>query len=193
ASVVLGINPFDQPDVQLAKTLATESLEAYKASGALPVETPLFVEKNIKFFGSVNGTDTRTILLAFLQQAQKDDYVCLQGFVPYSSKTDEAVANFRKALLTKLGLCSTFGYGPRFLHSTGQLHKGGQNQGLFIQLTDEISKDIPVSGQGYSFGTLITAQAQGDAKALISRNRRFLKLQINGSVAPALDILTSAL
>lgn len=193
ASVVLQINPFDQPDVQLAKTLAGESLKAYKETGALPVETAQLVDGNMQVFGSGTQSSAAATIQQLLADRKKGDYLCLQGFIPYAAATDEAVTALRNTLLTKYNLCSTFGYGPRFLHSTGQLHKGGPDEGIFIQITDEIQNDLEVSGQGYSFGTLITAQAQGDAKALKSRNRRFLKIHISGNIAETLQLLAKNL
>jgi hypothetical protein len=99
----------------------------------------------------------------------------------------------RRVILEKYKLAVTSGYGPRFLHSTGQLHKGGKNNGLFIQIVDTVTPDLEVPGQGYSFGTLITAQAQGDANALKGEGRRLLRLRFTGNTADGLTALTKLL
>jgi glucose-6-phosphate isomerase len=189
ASIILGINPFDQPNVQLAKTLANESLKAYKETGSLPVETPVVTDGNIEVLTPAQGGNVKSVVDNFLTQAKNGDYLGICAFVEYGKEIDEALTELRQAILKRYKIAVTLGYGPRFLHSTGQLHKGDGNNGLFIQIVNDIQDDVEVVGQGYSFGTLITAQAQGDAKALLSKKRRLLKLRIKGDLAIGIKAL----
>ncbi len=189
ASIILGINPFDQPNVQLAKTLANESLKAYKETGSLPVETPVLTDKNIEVLTPAQGSDAKSVVDNFLKQAKGGDYLGICAFVEYGEDIDAALTELRQSVLKKYKIAVTLGYGPRFLHSTGQLHKGDGNNGLFIQIVNDIKDDVEVVGQGYSFGTLVTAQAQGDAKALLSKDRRLLKLRIKGDLAAGIKSL----
>lgn len=189
ASIILGINPFDQPDVQLAKTLANESLKAYKETGALPVQNAVYSESGVEVLTATDGKDLKSIVDGFLKQAAPGDYLGVLAFIQYGKEIDAALTNFRQDVMKKYKLCTTLGYGPRFLHSTGQLHKGGANNGLFIQIVNMITDDVDVVGQGYSFGTLITAQAQGDQKALTSKNRRLLKIRVIGDVVEGIKSL----
>ncbi len=190
AGAVLKINPFDQPDVQLAKTLANESLSAFKSNGSLPIDTPDFVESNLEIFYTAQIKVLKETLKEFFKLIKPGDYVAINAFIQYGDKVNEALNNFKKVIRDKYKVAVTIGYGPRFLHSTGQLHKGGTNNGLFIQITNEITDDINVPGKGYSFGTLITAQAQGDFKALAGRKRRAMKLNIKGNLLEGLNLLT---
>ena len=189
ASIILGINPFDQPDVQLAKTLANESLKAYKETGALPVQNAVYSEKGVEVLTATDGKDLKSIVDGFLKQAAPGDYLGILAFIQYGKEIDAALTKIRQDVIKKYKLCTTLGYGPRFLHSTGQLHKGGANNGLFIQIVNTITDDVDVVGQGYSFGTLITAQAQGDQKALTSKSRRLLKIRITGDVVEGIKRL----
>jgi glucose-6-phosphate isomerase len=183
AGITLGINPFDQPDVQLAKTLAGEALKAYNTTGILPQEKPALRVGALDFYGTVTGTNAKEVLTAFLAGIAESDYIGILSFIPYAEATDNALLDFRVHLLTKYKCAVTSGYGPRFLHSTGQLHKGGKNNGVFIQITNLVDDDVQAPGQGYSFATLLTAQASGDANALISRGRRLLKIRVRGDIA----------
>lgn len=191
SSVVLKIHPFDQPDVQFAKTLAGESLKAYKANGKLPETPAIITEGAISLIESKNQFDKNdsipSALNKFLSQADEHDYVSIMAFTEYGEKVNDALQSFRNKISEKYSLATTIGYGPRFLHSTGQLHKGGKNNGLFIQLTNAITDDVEVPQQGYSFGVLITAQAQGDFSALANKNRRVISLHISGDLVKAID------
>jgi len=189
ASIILGINPFDQPNVQLAKTLANESLKAYKETGKLPVEEPVLTDKGIDVLTPTTGSDIKSVVDGFLKQAVDGDYLGILAFIEYGKDIDAALTALRQSIIKKYKLCTTLGYGPRFLHSTGQLHKGDGNNGLFIQIVNTIADDVDVVGQGYSFGTLVTAQAQGDAKALLSKDRRLLKLRITGDLIKGIQEL----
>jgi transaldolase / glucose-6-phosphate isomerase len=193
AGSILSINPFDQPNVQLAKTLANESMELYKKTNKLPLETPSIIHNNISLFGKFKSTNIKTAFIEFLSQATKGDYFTIQSFLPYSDNIDTSIDKFKVVLRDKFHLAVTSGYGPRFLHSTGQLHKGDGNKGLFIQITSDPVYDLDVPGRGYSFGTLITAQAQGDLKALRNNERRIISIHISGNLNDHIDYLTSLL
>ena len=193
AGSILSINPFDQPNVQLAKTLANESMEQYKKTGKLPVETPAIIQNNISFFGKFNSTDIKTAFIEFVSQVTEGDYFTIQSFLPYSDNLDTSIDKLKVVLRDKFHLAVTSGYGPRFLHSTGQLHKGDGNKGLFIQITSDPVYDLDVPGRGYSFDTLITAQAQGDLKALRNNQRRVISIHLSGNLNDHIDYLTALL
>lgn len=194
SSVVLKIHPFDQPDVQFAKTLAGESLKAYKTDGKLPETKATITEGQISLFGETKpSAGSKSISFAvneFLSQAKKHDYVTIMAFTEYGDEVTKSLQAFRNKIARKFSLATTIGFGPRFLHSTGQLHKGGKNNGLFIQITSEIKNDIEVPGQGYSFGVLITAQAQGDLNALKNKNRKLISLHIAGNLVDAINSIS---
>ena len=129
----------------------------------------------------------------WLGQAKTGDYFALQAYLPPSQETTEALQDIRLELLKHTRLATTLGYGPRFLHSTGQLHKGGQNRGLFLQIIDEPDVDLPVPETDYSFKDLIKAQALGDYKALKQRGRRVLRVNLGSDVASGLRTLKKLL
>jgi hypothetical protein len=174
AGVCLGIQPFDQPNVESAKVAAREMIAAYKESGSLPESDAL--------------SPTAASLKAFLQQAQPGDYVSIQAYIKPSAETDTALDALRLAIRSATGLPVTVGYGPRFLHSTGQLHKGDGGNGLFIQLTANMPHDIPIPDEagkaqsGMTFGVLKTAQALGDAAALRQAGRRLIHYNLGDDI-----------
>ena len=156
AGYVLQINPFDQPNVQEAKDATREIL----ASGT--VEDP--------------GTDD---LGALLKEIRPGDYVAILAYLDRTSETEEAIESARVAIRDRYSVATTTGFGPRFLHSTGQLHKGGANNGVFIQVTDGArAQDLPIPGQDFTFGTLIDAQALGDLRSLRNRGRRVARIRL---------------
>ena len=171
AGAVLGVNPFDQPNVQTAKDKTAEVLSAYERDGALP-ETPstLSVEE-------------------LLAQAAPGDYLCIMAYVHQTPEVDAALAALRQRVMERHAIATTSGYGPRFLHSTGQLHKGGPASGLFLQITTDHPNDIDVPGQRYSFGTLADAQALGDLQALQAAGLRVARVRLTGGVAEGLSAL----
>jgi len=186
---VLKINPFDQPNVQLAKTLAGESLAAYKATGSLPVQDPVINEGDTILYSKTNAPSIKDAVSEFLNQSGEGSYAAINGFIPMTEENIDALQKFRLKIRNNYKIATTVGFGPRFLHSTGQLHKGDSNKGLFIVITTEAGNDLEVPGQGYSFGTLIAAQGQGDLKALINCGRKTLHLHIKGNVAKVLETL----
>ncbi len=181
----LGINPFDQPNVESAKILAREMVEAFNRSGSLPEDSP--------------EEASLVVLEEFLRQARQGDYISLQAYLQPRQETFTALQALRGELRDRYRLATTLGYGPRFLHSTGQLHKGDGGGGLFIQLTAPDRRDamIPERAGGadspLSFATLKLAQVLGDRQALLDAKRRVICLQLEGDIPAALADLTSAL
>jgi transaldolase/glucose-6-phosphate isomerase len=170
AGAVLGIQPFNQPDVQLAKDLAKKAMEG-KASGQEAPEVPAAQRQQLQ-----------SALQEWLGRAQAGDYISLQAYLEPTAATDAALEQLRVLLREKSLLATTAGYGPRFLHSTGQLHKGGPNTGLFLQLVDQPGADAAVPETNYTFGQLIRAQAQGDWQALTQRGRRVIRVQLGADL-----------
>ena len=185
AGIVLGIDPFDQPNVQESKDATRDLLATFRRDGALPQPAPLVSEPGISA-----GADTETLgdspvsvdgavaqLLSTLRGGR--DYFAILAYVPPDPDVTERLQRLRASVRDALGVATTLGYGPRFLHSTGQLHKGGPASGVFLQLTAEPSKDLPIPGWDESFGTLIAAQALGDLASLQKRGRRALRLHLH--------------
>ena len=170
AGACLGINPFDQPNVQESKDNTKRILSEYGQKKALP---------------EIHSEGT---LDELLRSARRGDYLALMAFAEDTPELEEAVASLRKSLLTKHRLPTTFGYGPRFLHSTGQLHKGGADNVLAVQITTEPEPDLPIPGEPYSFGTLMSAQAIGDFEALRSHRRRVMRVHLSKDENPAARI-----
>jgi transaldolase/glucose-6-phosphate isomerase len=183
AGAVLGIRPFDQPDVQLAKDLARRAME-----GAADAAEP-------RGQHAVSTADPRQLgeELEKWAQAEPGDYLALQAYLAPNEETTVRLQEVRKVLGQRLGVATTLGYGPRFLHSTGQLHKGGPNTGLFLQLVDRPAHDVPVPETDYTFGMLIGAQALGDYQALQQRGRRILRVDLGEDAAAGLTRLLEAL
>ncbi|MFN2289779.1 MAG: bifunctional transaldolase/phosoglucose isomerase [Anaerolineae bacterium] len=181
----LGINPFDQPDVEAAKALARKAVAAYGATGKLPEDEPAPL--------------TPAALTRFLLSGQAGDYVALQAYVQPTEEHDVALQTLRTLIRDQLRLATTVGYGPRFLHSTGQLHKGDAGNGLFIQFTADHAEDVPIpntagsSDSAISFGVLEMAQALGDKQALEQAGRRVVRFHLGENVSGGLGILAGAL
>jgi len=181
--IVLGIDPFDQPNVQESKDATTALLEAFRRDGALPAPAPLVADEEVAAYAdpaalgdtpvSVDGA-----LRAMLQAARPGDYAAILAYLPQDPDTEARLQQLRTTIRDALRVATTLGFGPRFLHSTGQLHKGGPDTGLFLQLTDAPRRDLPIPGWQESFGTLIAAQALGDLQSLQHRGRRALRLHL---------------
>ncbi len=183
AGQILGINPFDQPDVQLAKELARQAMDQRPARSSRPeksdVET-IQVEQKVVLSKAFES---------YLAGARLGDYFAIQAYLAPNPDTEAFLQEFRLAIRDRLKLATTFGWGPRFLHSTGQLHKGGPNTGIFIQVVDEPEKDLAVPETNYSFGSLIQAQSIGDYRALKQRGRRVLRINLGHNIAGGLEQL----
>ena len=164
AASILGINPFDQPDVQSAKEQTEAALREFRASGRMP---------QVEESGSIEG---------LLSEAGSEKYLAIMAFVRQTPAMDRALAGLRRRVAEQHHIATTLGYGPRFLHSTGQLHKGGPVNGLFLQLTADHIDDVPVPGEPYTFGVLADAQAIGDLRTLAERRRRVARVQLGADV-----------
>jgi hypothetical protein len=182
AGAVLKINPFDQPNVEQAKVKARELMAEFEQNGALPADVPTLDYDDIDAYGPAMGETVTAALKAFLTNYQPGDYVALMAYLPYDAKTEVALDELRLRLRDGLRSATTVGFGPRFLHSTGQLHKGDGNKGLFIQITHTPAEDVEIPGEPYSFATLIAAQAQGDYNALQENRRRLIRFHIEAGV-----------
>ncbi len=178
---VLAINPFDQPDVEAAKIGARQAMLAWQESGSLPVSERLVDGEDLKISGSVHFAGIANLkagLKRFVDVVTPGDYIALLVYLPQSRSLALALQKLQQTLQQYCRVPVTIGYGPRFLHSTGQLHKGDANRGLFLQITGALEKDLPLPGSDYSFATLIAAQAQGDYQALLNAGRRILALEL---------------
>jgi glucose-6-phosphate isomerase/transaldolase/glucose-6-phosphate isomerase len=170
AGWALEINPFDQPNVQEAKDNTARVLD----SGSIP---------------SVQEASDDA-LRTLLTNAEPPQYVAILGYLPYSDALNAAVAELRTVIRDATKAAVTFGYGPRFQHSTGQLHKGGPPNGRFLQLVSEAGRDADIPGAGYSFGTLIAAQAAGEIETLRSHGLPAERVKLEGDPAAAVQDLT---
>ena len=197
AGAFLGINVFDQPNVQESKTNTNRLLEAVGEKRKLPEEKPLFTEKLLSIYAREGQSDLKGVIRGFLSQAGSGDYISLQAYLDENTENDELLRQIRKHLLERLHVATTIGYGPRFLHSTGQFHKGGPNTGLFIQITADEPDDEPIPERPYTFGTFIRAQALGDFEALRKHDRRVMRIHLGGDPARGLlslkDCISEAL
>jgi hypothetical protein len=180
AGSVLGIHPFDQPDVQLAKTLATRAMAGEAGGG--PIAT----------VPTADPAALGAALDDLLAEARPGDYLAIQAFVAPTPQAEAALQGLRLAVRDRLRVATTLGFGPRFLHSTGQLHKGGPGTGLFLQVVDDADPDLPVPETGYSFGRLVRAQADGDYGALAAKGRRLLRVDLDGDPVGGLAALEEA-
>ncbi len=172
AGALLDINAFDQPNVQESKENTARVLEAVERSG------PGALEDLPSGVRAVDPADSE--LQAFLGSAQPGDYVAFQAYVTPDAEVEAALQDARQALAAHLGVSTTLGFGPRFLHSTGQLHKGGPPSGLFVQIVHTPAYDLPVPGRHFTFGTLLAAQALGDLQSLRSRGLRVVRVDVGG-------------
>ncbi len=168
ACALLEVNPFDQPDVQIAKDIAKAKIAEFRANGALSAGE----------FVSSEAADFASVLNGFLAKTRPGDYVAINAYLPRNPELDVLLQSLRAAVTKKTGLPTTLGFGPRFLHSTGQLHKGGADNGVFLQITSDPEADFDIPGQGLTFGTLERGQALGDYEALASRGRRILRIHL---------------
>ncbi|MDH3492396.1 MAG: bifunctional transaldolase/phosoglucose isomerase [Acidobacteriota bacterium] len=191
AGSVMGINPFDQPDVESAKIEARKITEAYEKSGRLPSDDPFLTEDGYSFFGDrelsgrvgqIKGAGTKEVVEAHLTRIRPHDYFAILAYVEMTSKNEEILQEIRAAVLRNYKVATCLGFGPRFLHSTGQAYKGGANQGVFLQITSDDAKDIDVPQQKYSFGVVKAAQSRGDFQVLLDRGRRALRIHMGAEV-----------
>ena len=202
AGAVMGINPFDQPDVEAAKIKTRELTSAFEKSGVLPAETAVASDGSIAIYtDDANadalrkagaGSDLASWLKAHLGRIKANDYVAALAYLDRNDANIAAIQNLRMAIRDNKNVATCVGFGPRFLHSTGQAYKGGPNNGVFLQITADNASDLDVPGQKISFGVIEAAQARGDFGVLTERGRRALRLHISGDVAKGLAALTAA-
>lgn len=183
ACAVLGVNTFNQPDVQDTKTRTREFIQSLKQTGTLNEGDPIWEKDGIRAYGQAfPGLETagslRELVSAFLKQVKAGGYVAINAYLPRSEATQSALQELRKKILAQTGAATTLGFGPRFLHSTGQLHKGGPDTGVFLVITRDPAADVEIPEQGLRFGQLLRAQALGDMEALQERGRRVLRVHL---------------
>jgi hypothetical protein len=168
-------------------------LQRYEQDGALPEETPVVTDNGVTVYGGDDATGAGEALRAHLDTAQAGDYVAVMAYVTPDDTNEAALQRLRTAIRDHRRVATTLGFGPRFLHSTGQLHKGGPNTGVFIQITGDDSEDVAIPGQPFTFSVLKRAQAAGDLQSLRSHGRRVIRLHISGELRAGLDRLTDSL
>ncbi|MGE0528959.1 MAG: transaldolase, partial [Bdellovibrionales bacterium] len=200
AGSLLGINAFDQPNVQESKDYTKKYLEAFTKTGSLPDSTPLLSDGDVKVYADEQNatglkglTSLEKVLIAHLGRVGQGDYVAINAYVERTDAVHAIFQRIRTAIGRTKHVATTLGYGPRFLHSTGQLHKGGPNSGVFLQITCDDPADLPIPGESYSFGVLKAAQALGDMQSLTSRNRRVIRVHLSGDVEKGLARLKKCL
>ena len=188
AGSILGINPFDQPDVEAAKVATRRLMAAYEETGALPRLSPLARDGDLALFAlgrdaeglqaAAGSSDLAGLLGAHLARIRPGDYFALTAYLEMNDANHELLQTIRHTVRDAKRVATTLGYGPRFLHSTGQLHKGGPATGVFLQLTSDDAEDLQIPGQSYTFGVLTQAQAAGDFEVLAERGRRSLRVHL---------------
>jgi transaldolase/glucose-6-phosphate isomerase len=204
AGSLLGINAFNQPDVEASKVATLKLTAAYEATGALPVETPILEESGLRLFADPenaaslagaagNDRTLRGYLKAHLDRLAAGDYFALLAYVERNRRHHDQLQALRHVIRDSKRVATCLGFGPRFLHSTGQAYKGGPNTGVFLQITCEDARDLPVPGHNYSFGIVKAAQARGDFQVLSERGRRALRVHLGPNVPAGLAALDDAI
>jgi transaldolase / glucose-6-phosphate isomerase len=202
AGAIMKINPFNQPDVEAAKIEARKITDEYEKSGELPEETPFFEADGIKLFTSAdyaaklseyaaNDKSLKKYTEAHLAHLQEGDYFALLAYVEMNAENEALLQEIREKVLRKELTAACLGFGPRFLHSTGQAYKGGANSGVFLQITADDAEDFAVPGQKYTFGVVKAAQARGDFQVLLDRERRALRVHLGADVKGGLEKIAS--
>lgn len=203
AGSILGINPFNQPDVEASKVATRTLTSEYEKTGALPAEKPVVEDAGIKLFtdeinaaelakAAKGATSLAGYLKAHLARIKADDYFALLAYLQMNTEHEQSLEALRHAVRDKKRVATCLGFGPRFLHSTGQAYKGGPNSGVFLQVTCDDSVALPVPGQKYTFGVVKAAQARGDFQVLAERGRRALRVHLGSNVKAGLATLQAA-
>jgi glucose-6-phosphate isomerase len=203
AGSVMGINPFNQPDVESAKIETRALTSEYEKTGKLKEFTPILTEGGLKLYasddyaaalkGSAPAETLAGLLRAHLGQLHAGDYFATLAFLPMFPQHEAVIQGFRHKVRDQERVATCMGFGPRFLHSTGQDYKGGPNTGVFLQITADHAVDVAIPGQKYSFGIVISAQAAGDLAVLQSRGRRALRVHLGADVGAGLQALAAAM
>jgi transaldolase/glucose-6-phosphate isomerase len=189
AGSIIGINAFNQPDVEASKIATRDLTSAYEKTGSLPAETPVVEDGGVKLFtdeknaaelakGAGADKSLAGYLKAHLGRIKTGDYFALLGFIQMNAEHEKTLQTIRHAVRDKKHVATCLGFGPRFLHSTGQAYKGGPNSGVFLQVTCDDALDLPVPQQKYTFGVVKAAQARGDFQVLADRGRRALRVHL---------------
>jgi transaldolase/glucose-6-phosphate isomerase len=204
AGSILGIDPFDQPDVEASKTATRRLTDEFEAKGAFPAETPLYSGEGLALYTdaanatllsrSAGGPQTLAgYLRAHLDRLGASDYFALLAYVEMNEAHETALQAMRHRVRDARHVATCLEFGPRFLHSTGQAYKGGPNRGVFLQITCDDAADLPVPGRKYTFGVVKAAQARGDFQVLVERDRRALRIHLGRDVVAGLGTLQKAL
>jgi transaldolase/glucose-6-phosphate isomerase len=186
AGAVIGINPFDQPDVEASKNKTRELTKQYEKSGALPEEKPMFRQSGVTVYGDPSARDAlgkaRTlgdVLRFHLGRIGTGDYFALLAYVENSDAHHDTLNALRMKIRNQKHVATCLGFGPRYLHSTGQDYKGGPNSGVFLTITSDHASDLAIPGRKASFGMVEISQALGDFAVLTERGRRALRIHVN--------------
>ncbi len=205
AGSILGINAFNQPDVEASKIVTKQLTSEYELTGSLPPEKPILEEAGFKLFtddknaaalakaaagGASADGPLKNYLRAHLARLGTGDYFALLGYVEMNAEHESLLQGLRLTVRDRKHVATCLGFGPRFLHSTGQAYKGGPNSGVFLQITCDDAQDLPVPGQKYTFGVVKAAQARGDFQVLADRKRRALRVHLGRDVKAGLVKLT---
>ena len=202
AGSIIGINAFNQPDVEASKVATRNLTSEYEKTGSLPAEKPILEDGGVKLFtDSKNADELARIakdkslagyLRAHLSRIKPGDYFAVLGYIQMNDQHEAQLQKMRHALRDKKHVATCLGFGPRFLHSTGQAYKGGPNSGVFLQITCDDAADVPVPGQKYTFGIVKAAQARGDFQVLAERGRRALRVHLGSDLKAGLAKLQEA-
>jgi transaldolase / glucose-6-phosphate isomerase len=203
AGSIIGINPFNQPDVEASKVATRTLMSAYEKTGVISPETPFLQERDITLFSdernaaaidAATGVDRSLVgyLRAHLNRLGPGDYFAILAYIEMNETHEHALQRLRHVVRDNKHVATCIGFGPRFLHSTGQVYKGGPNSGVFLQITCDDALDLPVPEYRYSFGLVKAAQARGDLQVLAERGRRVLRVHVGPDVAAGLATLHTA-
>ena len=204
AGSIMGINAFNQPDVEASKVVTRQLTSEYEKTGHLPTETPILEEDGIKLFADDRNTQNLKnlagkqvsldgLLRVHLSQLGPGDYFALLAYIERNREHEDLLQEMRHRVRDRKRVATCLGFGPRFLHSTGQAYKGGPNTGVFLQITCDDAVDLPVPGQKYTFGVVKAAQARGDFQVLAERKRRALRVHLGKDLKAGLERLKRAL
>jgi transaldolase/glucose-6-phosphate isomerase len=204
AGSIIGINAFNQPDVEASKVATRRLTGEYEQTGKLPDESPFFADDGIKLFtdaknaaklanAAIHDQTLAGYLKAHLNRIKAGDYFAVLGYIEMNEAHEAQLQKLRHAVRDRKRVATCLGFGPRFLHSTGQAYKGGPNSGVFLQITCDDEMDIPVPGQKYTFGVVKAAQARGDFQVLAERDRRALRVHLGKDLEAGLARLTAAI
>jgi len=199
AGSIIGINAFNQPDVEASKIETKKLTSQYESTGSLPAESPFFTSKDAKLFADERNTAALSggktlgeVLKTHLSRIGAGDYFAVLGYIPMNAENEKALQAIRHSVRDSKRVATCLGFGPRFLHSTGQAYKGGPNSGLFLQITGDDASDLAVPGQKYTFGIVKAAQARGDFAVLAERGRRALRVHLGKNLKSGLNALAKA-